>query len=100
MPQTIERPATAGEVHFGLDEIFYSRTDHRGIIRAGNDIFQRVSGFSWEKLIGAPHKIVMLGPLQDRGPELRQEGEVRPRPDREDSGSRTPDLQLASCVGP
>ena len=39
MPQTIERPAAAGEVHFGLDEIFYSRTDHRGIIRAGNDVF-------------------------------------------------------------
>lgn len=58
MLQPIERPVTAGEVHFGLDEIFYSRTDQRGIIRAGNDVFQRVSGFSWEKLIGAPHKIV------------------------------------------
>lgn len=60
MPQTIERSVAAGEVPFGLDEIFYSRTDHCDIIRAGNEVFERVSGFSGEKLIGAPHKIVML----------------------------------------
>ncbi|PTV93850.1 aerotaxis receptor [Rhodobacter aestuarii] len=47
-----------GETHFGFDELFYSRTDSRGIIRAGNQVFHRVSGFSWEKLLGAPHKIV------------------------------------------
>ena len=100
MPQTIERPATGGEVPFGLDEIFSSRTDHRGIIRAGNDVFQRVSGFSWEKLIGAPHKIVMLGPLQEREPELRRETGTHPRPKRENSGSQRPDPQPVSRVGP
>ncbi|WP_339108480.1 PAS domain-containing protein [Thioclava sp. GXIMD4216] len=46
------------EAPFGFDELFYSRTDKRGVIQAGNDVFQRVAGFSWDKLINAPHKIV------------------------------------------
>jgi PAS domain S-box-containing protein len=54
------KPATTepGEEPFGLDEIFFSRTDKRGVIRAGNDVFRRVSGYDWDRLIGAPHKIV------------------------------------------
>ncbi|PYF06145.1 aerotaxis receptor [Rhodobacter viridis] len=47
-----------GEVPFGFDELFYSRTDTRGVILAGNEVFRRVSGFSWSELLGAPHKIV------------------------------------------
>lgn len=46
------------EAYFGFDELFYSRTDSRGVIQAGNDIFQRVSGFTWPELLGAPHRIV------------------------------------------
>lgn len=48
----------AQEEPFGLDEIFYSRTDKRGVILSGNDVFRRVSGFTWDRLIGAPHRIV------------------------------------------
>ncbi|SLN48567.1 Aerotaxis receptor [Aquimixticola soesokkakensis] len=47
-----------GEVPFAIDEIFFSRTDMRGVIQAGNDVFQRVSGFGWDHLIGAPHKVI------------------------------------------
>jgi len=47
-----------GEAHFGFDELFYSRTDKRGVILAGNEIFQRVSYYSWPELLGSPHKIV------------------------------------------
>ncbi|MCV6592779.1 MAG: PAS domain-containing protein [Silicimonas sp.] len=43
---------------FKVADVFLSRTDDRGIIRAGNVVFQRVSGFSWDELIGAPHKLV------------------------------------------
>jgi len=50
--------ALEGEVPFGFDELFYSRTDTRGVILAGNEVFRRVSGFSWSELLGAPHKIV------------------------------------------
>ncbi|KUF12693.1 PAS domain-containing protein [Pseudoponticoccus marisrubri] len=50
--------ASANEASFHLNELFYSRTDTRGVIRAGNSVFHRVAGFEWEELIGAPHKIV------------------------------------------
>ena len=50
--------STGGEAYFGFDQMFYSRTDKRGVIQAGNDIFQRVAGFDWSDLLGAPHKIV------------------------------------------
>jgi len=51
------RPAT-GDAPFGLREVFYTRTDSRGIIQAYNYVFQRVSNFESEELLGKPHKIV------------------------------------------
>ncbi|THH38730.1 hypothetical protein E4Z66_03950 [Aliishimia ponticola] len=45
-------------MRFKLEDLFFSRTDNRGIIQAGNQVFQHVSHFPWDKLIGAPHKIV------------------------------------------
>lgn len=48
----------AGESHFGIDETFFSRTDERGIIRAYNEVFLRISGFSSEQLRNAPHRII------------------------------------------
>lgn len=54
-----ERPFTTEvEVPFETKELFFSRTDDRGVIRAGNTVFQRISGFEWDELIGAPHKMV------------------------------------------
>ena len=47
-----------GEVPFDVAEIFFSRTDERGVIQAGNGVFRRVSGFEWEALRGAPHRLV------------------------------------------
>ena len=32
-----------GEVNFGFEDLFFSRTDRRGVILAGNDVFQRVA---------------------------------------------------------
>ncbi|WP_421703617.1 PAS domain-containing protein [Aliiroseovarius sp.] len=49
---------TSGEAPFTLDETFFSRTDDRGVIKAGNYIFYRVAGFEWEEMLGAPHKII------------------------------------------
>lgn len=46
------------EAFFGPEEIFFSRTDKRGVIQAGNSVFQRVAGYSWEELLGAPHKLI------------------------------------------
>lgn len=50
--------AQSGEAPFGFDELFYSRTDPRGVILAGNHVFRRVSGFDWADLLGAPHRLV------------------------------------------
>lgn len=47
-----------GEVSFAVAETFYSRTDKRGVIISGNSVFQRLAGYDWNDLIGAPHKIV------------------------------------------
>lgn len=50
--------AGASNDRFTLEELFFSRTDTRGVILSGNTVFQRVSGFEWNELIGAPHKLV------------------------------------------
>jgi PAS domain S-box-containing protein len=50
--------AEGGEVAFGDDEVFFSRTDPAGIIQDGNSVFQRVSGYAWAELAGKPHKII------------------------------------------
>ncbi|MGB0440102.1 MAG: PAS domain-containing protein, partial [Paracoccaceae bacterium] len=47
-----------GEVPLDIAETFFSRTDERGIIRAGNGVFRRVSGYDWDGLLNAPHKLV------------------------------------------
>ena len=50
-------PATA-EVTLGPEELFFSTTDRRGVIRQGNTVFVRVSGYTTDKLLGSPHNIV------------------------------------------
>ncbi len=51
------RPAT-GEAPFHLNEVFFSRTDKRGVIKAGNYVFRRTADYDWSEMIGAPHKII------------------------------------------
>ncbi|QXT38403.1 PAS domain-containing protein [Gymnodinialimonas ceratoperidinii] len=46
------------ERRFLPEELFFSRSDPRGVVTGGNGVFVRVSGYSWEELMGAPHKTV------------------------------------------
>ncbi|MGZ3743742.1 MAG: PAS domain-containing protein [Pseudobdellovibrionaceae bacterium] len=46
------------ESPFDITELFISRTDERGILQFGNDVFVRVSEYSPEELIGSPHNII------------------------------------------
>lgn len=46
------------EIPFNFTEIFFSRTDARGKIQSGNEVFQRISGYSWSELAGKPHNII------------------------------------------
>ncbi|MBE1296538.1 MAG: chemotaxis protein [Rhodobacteraceae bacterium] len=54
----LESRPSSGEAPFKLNEVFFSRTDKRGVIQAGNYIFKRVAHFDWSELIGAPHKLI------------------------------------------
>ena len=51
-------PEESGEESFAVDQIIFSRTDKRGVIQAGNDVLRRLSGYGWDRLIGAPHRIL------------------------------------------
>lgn len=55
---TSEGGFAATEAPFHLTELFYSRTDGRGVIKAGNGVFQRVAAYPWEEMLGAPHKLI------------------------------------------
>lgn len=54
------------ESPFKLEELFISRTDHRGMILSANSVFQRVSEFPWEELLNKPHRIIRH-PVTPRG---------------------------------
>jgi aerotaxis receptor len=51
MTRSIERP-------FKIEELFFSATDLKGLIRSGNEVFARISGYTDDELIGAPHNII------------------------------------------
>ena len=46
------------ERDFKLSELFFSTTDKRGVITAGNEVYVRVSGYSLDELVGSPHNII------------------------------------------
>ena len=46
------------ERSFAIDELFFSTTDPKGFVRAGNEVFVRVSGYAAEELIGKPHNVI------------------------------------------
>lgn len=51
VPTGVERP-------WSSDEIIVSKTDLTGHITYTNDVFQRVSEYTAEELVGAPHSII------------------------------------------
>ncbi len=47
-----------GEHTFRTEELFFSTTNLKGIIQTGNEVFVRISLYSRDDLIGAPHNII------------------------------------------
>ena len=43
---------------FTAEELFFSVTDERGVIRFGNKVFSRVAHYQLENMIGRPHNII------------------------------------------
>lgn len=55
----MKRPQPTGvEKTFGDNEFIVSKTDLKGKITYGNDLFIRMSGYSEDELLGAPHNIL------------------------------------------
>ncbi|MDG0817820.1 PAS domain-containing protein [Bdellovibrio svalbardensis] len=50
--------ANENEAKFNADELFYSKTDFRGIIQSGNSVFVRVSEYPEEELLKRPHNVI------------------------------------------
>ncbi|AFX99897.1 PAS domain-containing protein [Bdellovibrio bacteriovorus] len=46
------------EADFALDELFFSKTDFKGRIESGNQVFVRVSEYSQDEILGRPHNII------------------------------------------
>ncbi len=55
---TEHKPVLDAEAPFRVEDLFFSRTDARGVIAAGNDVFRTVAEYDWSELIGAPHKLI------------------------------------------
>ncbi|PSC04947.1 hypothetical protein SLNSH_10890 [Alsobacter soli] len=58
LPVHASAPLTSNEPEFHVSELFFSRTDPAGLMQSGNSVFQRVSEYAWDELIGRPHKLV------------------------------------------
>lgn len=51
------------EVPFLFDELFFSRTDKKGLIQSGNNVFQRISLYEWDELLRKPHNVIRHGDM-------------------------------------
>jgi len=55
----VNRPQpTSQEKHFKENEIIVSKTDTKGKITYGNEIFIKMSGYAEDELLGKPHNIL------------------------------------------
>jgi len=58
MPPSAAIKPIAEERAFSFDELFFSTTDKRGVIRFGNDVFCRIADYSLGDMTGQPHNII------------------------------------------
>ncbi len=49
---------TGKELTFGEDEVIVSKTDLKGRITYGNEVFLRIAGYPESEIVGAPHSIL------------------------------------------
>ncbi|MDR2380080.1 MAG: hypothetical protein LBE08_02705 [Bifidobacteriaceae bacterium] len=63
----LDRKTRVGqERRVGVDELFFSCTDRKGVITAANTVFARLSAFPRDELMGAPHNLIR-NPLMPGG---------------------------------
>lgn len=49
---------TGARHEVGIDDMFFSTTDGKGIIEQANNVFVRLAHYTWDELHGAPHNII------------------------------------------
>lgn len=49
---------TTGRIDLRPEDIFFSVTDRRGVIRHANETFLRLAAMPAEEVIGSPHNII------------------------------------------
>lgn len=49
---------TGAQHDVGIDDMFFSTTDSRGVIDRANSVFVRLSRYGRDELLGAPHNII------------------------------------------
>jgi len=54
----IDRTVTGHEIILSPHDTIQSRTDTRGVITFANPTFARISGYTRDELVGAPHSII------------------------------------------
>lgn len=48
-----------GDTHdVAVDELFFSTTDRRGVITGSNSVFERLSRYPKDRLVGTPHNVI------------------------------------------
>lgn len=55
---TPPQPLTRSTLPVGVDDLFFSTTDRRGVIRSANSVFVRLSQYPRDEIVGAPHNLV------------------------------------------
>ncbi len=50
--------AAERERKFGIEELFFSTTDRKGIIQSGNRVFARVAAYEEAEMVGRPHSLI------------------------------------------
>lgn len=54
----LSTPGQGAGREVGVDELFFSTTDDRGVIGLANGVFSKISGYPIEQLQGTPHNVV------------------------------------------
>jgi aerotaxis receptor len=55
---TLTPSSAPSQTEFSVDEMFFSTTDRKGLIRSWNRVFQRVAGYDDGELLGKNHNLV------------------------------------------
>ena len=72
---------TGAHHEVGINDMFFSTTDERGVIQESNNVFIRLSRYSRDQLAGAPHTLnehAHLSTMDHSNPPSQDSSDQRP----------------------